>query len=56
VLFYQPTPRSRVVMYDKIFGSLELPTQSHALNEILAALNQLFGGNYNFQYPRWIDG
>jgi hypothetical protein len=56
VLFYQPTPGSRVVMYDKIFGSLELPTQSHDLNEILAALNQLFGGNYNFQYPRWIDG
>ena len=56
VLFYQPTPASRVVMYDKTFGSLELPTQSHDLGEILAALNQLFGGNYSFQYPRWIDG
>lgn len=56
VLFYQPTPGSRVMMYDKTFGSLELPTQSHDLNEILETLNQVFGGNYNFQYSRWIDG
>jgi hypothetical protein len=55
-VFYQPTPDSAVCIYDKNFGSLELPTRSHELGDIIAAFNQVLGGGYKFQYTRWIGG
>jgi hypothetical protein len=54
VVFYQPTEKSNVWMYDRS-GSLDLKTRSHDLNEIVAALNQRIRSNLRVESPRWLE-
>jgi len=54
VVFYQPTEKSNVWMYDRS-GSLDLKTRSHDLNEIVAALNQRIRSNLIVESPRWLE-
>jgi hypothetical protein len=55
VVFYKATDLSNVFMYDKE-GSLELPTQSHDLNKIINALNQLLSGtDVTIKSAKWVD-
>lgn len=58
-VFYQPTSDSNVFMFDKNWGSLDLHTQSHDLNELIIAVNQsktIQKLNIRAQMPRWIGG
>lgn len=54
VVFYQPTEKSNIWMYDRS-GSLDLQTRSHDPNEIVAALNQRIRSNLRVESPRWLE-
>ena len=54
VVFYQPTEKTNVFMYDRS-GSYDLQTRSHDLAEIIAALNQLTRDNLRVESPRWLE-
>ena len=54
VVFYQPTEKTNVFMYDRS-GSYDLQTRSHDLGEIIAALNQLTRDNLRVESPRWLE-
>ena len=54
VVFFQPTEKSNVWMYDRS-GSYDLQTRSHDLGEIIAALNSLTRDNLSVESPRWLE-
>jgi hypothetical protein len=54
VVFYQPTEKTNVFMYDRS-GSFDLQTRSHDLGEIIDALNQLTRDNLRVESPRWLE-
>jgi hypothetical protein len=54
VVFYQPTEKTNVFMYDRS-GSYDLQTRSHDLGEIIVALNQLTRDTLRVESPRWLE-
>jgi hypothetical protein len=54
VVFFQPTSKSNVWMYDAN-GSRDLHTQSHDLAEIIDAVNQALNDNIRVSDARWVE-